>query len=78
MKFLKMPFQLIWRIWFYLLIIITILIMLPFLLILTTKEKYYPTFWKMIRAWSFTVIYGMGFRLKIEKEEELDLSLIHI
>ena len=28
----------------------------------------------MIRAWSFTIIYGMGFRLKIEKEEELDLN----
>jgi len=45
--------------------------MLPFLLILTSSEKYYPTFWKMMRAWSFLLVYGMGFRLKIEREETI-------
>ncbi|TVZ56218.1 1-acyl-sn-glycerol-3-phosphate acyltransferase [Lutibacter sp. Hel_I_33_5] len=45
--------------------------MLPFLLILTSDEKYYPTFWKMVRAWSFLLIYGMGFRLKIDCEQEI-------
>ncbi|CAL2081835.1 1-acyl-sn-glycerol-3-phosphate acyltransferase [Tenacibaculum sp. 190524A02b] len=46
--------------------------MLPFLLILTSSEKYYPTFWKMMRAWSFLLVYGMGFRLKIEREETIE------
>ncbi len=42
------------------------------MLLLTSSEKYYPIFWKVIRAWAFYLIYGMGFRLAIEKEEELD------
>jgi len=42
------------------------------LLILTSDEKYYPVFWKVVRAWAFFLIYGMGFRLKVEKEQEID------
>jgi len=74
MKFLKMPFQLIWRIWFYVLVLVTIILLFPFLLILTSKKEYYPTFWKLIRGWSFVLIYGMGFRLKIEREQELETN----
>lgn len=72
MKFLKIPFLLIWRVWFYILIFITIIIMVPFLLVLTSKEEYYPTFWKMVRLWAKVLIYGMGFRLKIQADEVLD------
>ncbi len=46
--------------------------MLPILLIVTSHEKFYPTFWKIIRVWSFFLIYGMGFRLEIEKEQEIE------
>ncbi|RBW59897.1 1-acyl-sn-glycerol-3-phosphate acyltransferase [Tenacibaculum sp. E3R01] len=72
MKYFKLPFLLVWRIWFYILMFSTIIIMLPFLLVLTSDEKYYPTFWKMVRAWSFLLIYGMGFRLKIKKEQKIE------
>ncbi len=72
MKILKIPFLLIWRIWFYLLIIVTIILMIPFLLILTAKEKYYAAFWKMVRVWAKILIYGMGFRLSIQKDQELE------
>lgn len=72
MKYLAFPFRSIWRIWFYVLVLSTVILMSPFLLILTSNEKYYPTFWKLIRAWSFVLIYGMGFRLKIEKEQEIE------
>lgn len=46
--------------------------MVPFLLVLTSKEEYYPTFWKMVRLWAKVLIYGMGFRLKIRADEVLD------
>lgn len=72
MKYFKLPLLLIWRIWFYILMFSSIIMMLPFLLVLTSDEKYYPTFWKMIRAWSFLLIYGMGFRLKIKKEQKIE------
>jgi len=72
MEYIKIPFLLIWRIWFYLLVVVTIVLMIPFLLILTSKETYYPIFWKMIRVWAKTLIYGMGFRLRVTKDEALD------
>ncbi|MBU3010972.1 1-acyl-sn-glycerol-3-phosphate acyltransferase [Polaribacter vadi] len=72
MKYLKIPFLLIWRAWFYILMVITILLMLPFLFVLTAKESYYPTFWKMVRIWSKVLIYGMGFRLKIQNDQVIE------
>ena len=72
MKWIKIPFLLLWRIWFYILLFCTIILMVPFLLVLTAKESYYPTFWKLVRAWSFLLIYGMGFRLKKQVDQELD------
>lgn len=72
MNWIKVPFLLLWRIWFYILLFCTIILMVPALLILTSKSSYYPTFWKMVRGWSFVLIYGMGFRLKKEVLQELD------
>lgn len=72
MKYLKIPFLLIWRIWFYILIGVTIILMIPFLLILTSKDSYYPTFWKMIRVWAKLLLYGMGFRLNVTADEVLN------
>ena len=73
MKWVKIPLLLIWRVWFYVLLVITILLMIPGLLILTSKDRYYPTFWKMVRVWAFILVYGMGFRIKKEIEQELDI-----
>lgn len=72
MKFLKIPFLLIWRIWFYLLIGVSVILIAPLLLILTAKESYYPTFWKLIRVWAKMLIYGMGFRLKVQNDQALE------
>ena len=72
MKWIKIPFLLIWRAWFYILMFTTIIIMVPGLLILTSKESYYPTFWKMIRVWAFILVYGMGFRIKKQLDQELE------
>tara|TARA_B110000240_G_scaffold76925_1_gene87716 strand:+ start:334 stop:1047 length:714 start_codon:yes stop_codon:yes gene_type:complete len=46
--------------------------MIPFLLILTSKDSYYPTFWKMIRVWAKMLVYGMGFRLQVTVDEVLE------
>ena len=72
MKILKIPFLLIWRSWFYIMIFVTIVIMSPVLFILTIKEEYYPILWRVVRAWSKILIYGMGFRLKFKLEQEIE------
>ena len=71
MKFLKIPILFLWRMWFYILFLITILAMIPFLLILTSDEKYYATFWKMVRIWAKILVYGMGFRLKVFADQHI-------
>ncbi len=72
MKYLLFPIRLVWRIWFYVLILGSVVLMSPIMLILTSHVKFYPVFWKLLRAWSFFLIYAMGFRLKVEREQELD------
>ena len=72
MKIIKIPFLLIWRSWFYIMIFITIVIMSPVLFILTIKEEYYPTLWKVVRFWSKILIYGMGFRLNFKLDQEIE------
>ncbi len=72
MKIIKNPLLLIWRFWFYILMATIVIIISPLLLILTTKQEYYPQLWKLIRVVSKVLIYGMGFRLKIEFDEQID------
>lgn len=63
---------LIWRIWFYLLVLVPILIFFPILLLLTTTEKLYPQFfWFARNLWARPILYGMGFFPKFKKEEEI-------
>lgn len=42
------------------------------MLILTAKEEYYPTFWKMIRVWAKLLVFGMGFRLKVKNDQIIE------
>jgi 1-acyl-sn-glycerol-3-phosphate acyltransferase len=72
MKFLKIPFLLIWRLWFYILMFITIILMTPILLIFTYKETYYHLLWKLVRIWSKVLVYGMGFRLCLQLDQEIE------
>ena len=51
---------------------IPILIMFPFLVISILKEKWYPYFFVMARIWAKTILIGMGFWYKIEREQELE------
>ncbi len=71
-RWIKIPFLLLWRAWFYIILFVTIILMVPGLLILTAKESYYPVFWKLVRGWSYIIIYGMGFRLKKQFDQELN------
>lgn len=72
MKILNYFFWTIWRIWFALLVMIPILILFPVLLALVISEKTYPQFYRVARFWGKTVLLGMGFYYKIEKEQELE------
>jgi len=72
MKFFKNILILIWRIWFYGWVLFTIVPIFPFLLILLSRDKWYPIFFKVARAWGRTILFVMGFNLKIEGLEKID------
>ena len=63
-----------YRIWFYILVALPILILFPVLLISISKESWYPFFFKLARIWSKTILIGMGFRWKVEREQTPDKS----
>ena len=68
----KYPFWILYRVWFYVLVIIPILVLLPLLLVSITKEKWYPLFFRLARIWSKTILIGMGFNWKIDRFESLE------
>ena len=70
MKIVKILFWILWRIWFYILMAVPILIMLPFLVISIIKEKWYPYFFIMARIWARFILFGMGFYYRVEREQE--------
>lgn len=69
MKLFKYIFWAFYRIWFYVLVAIPILVMLPLLLISISREQWYPLFFKLARLWSRFILIGMGFNFKIKKEQ---------
>jgi 1-acyl-sn-glycerol-3-phosphate acyltransferase len=49
-----------------------ILVMLPFLIIYTSSERFYPQYFKCARIWAKTIVYGMGFYPKITSYTKLE------
>ena len=72
MRFFKIIFWCLYRVWFYVLMALPILAMFPFLVISILKEKWYPYFFVMARIWARIILFGMGFYVKIDKDQELE------
>jgi 1-acyl-sn-glycerol-3-phosphate acyltransferase len=70
MRLLKIAFWIIWRIWFYILMAVPIIVMFPFLVISIIFEKWYPYFFIMARIWARFILFGMGFYYKVKREEK--------
>ena len=71
MKLIIYTGRILYRIWFYLLLALPILIMFPFLLITSSSDKLYPYFFKLARIWAKTILWGMGYRVQIKKQTEI-------
>ncbi|MDO5978783.1 lysophospholipid acyltransferase family protein [Flavivirga spongiicola] len=76
----KYIFWVLYRIWFYILVGLPILIMFPVLLISILKESWYPFFFKIARVWAKIILIGMGFGYRIDREQtpEKDKSYMFI
>jgi 1-acyl-sn-glycerol-3-phosphate acyltransferase len=72
MKIFKKIFWVLYRIWFYVLVALPILILFPFLIVSISKESWYPYFFKLARIWARFILIGMGFNVKIENQQRLE------
>lgn len=72
MQIFKFIFYIAWRCWFYGWVLLTIFPILPVLLVVTSSEKLYPAFFKLLQAWANTILFVMGFRVDLEEEEIVD------
>lgn len=61
-----------WRIWFYILMGVPIIIMSPILIITISSDKTYPQFFVLARFWAKLILLGMGFPYRIEREQEME------
>ena len=50
---------------------IPIIAFFPFLLLFTSRTKFYPQFFMIARWWAFFILYGMGFYPRIKREQKL-------
>jgi 1-acyl-sn-glycerol-3-phosphate acyltransferase len=72
MKLLKYPFWLLYRIWFYLLLLLPIIVLFPLILFTILSEKTYTLFFKIARLWARVILIGMGFRYSIKGTENFE------
>jgi len=72
MKLFKYLFWLLYRIWFYLLVLLPIILLFPLILITILSEKSYPLFFKIARLWARVILIGMGFRYSIKGTENFE------
>src|ERR1044071_1514686 len=61
-----------WRIWFYILMGVPIIIMSPILIITISSDKTYSQFFVLARFWAKLILFGMGFPYRIEREQEME------
>ncbi|WP_405400034.1 lysophospholipid acyltransferase family protein [Maribacter sp. Asnod2-G09] len=72
LKLLKQAGQTIYRIWFYILVAIPILLFFPFLVLFASREAWYPQFFWMARnLWARFILYGMFCFPKVKYEQRL-------
>ena len=74
----KYLFWILYRIWFYILVAIPIVLLLPVLLISILKESWYPFFFKIARVWAYFILIGMGFRVKIDLDQKPERNASHM
>jgi len=72
MRVFKYIFWILYRVWFYILVAIPIIIMFPVLIVSISKESWYPFFFKLARIWARFILIGMGFKVKIETNQPLE------
>jgi 1-acyl-sn-glycerol-3-phosphate acyltransferase len=68
MKIISGLLMVVYRLWFYLLVMVGITIFSPFLMIGSLKESWYNIYFSGARWWGIFVLFGMGYWPKIDRQ----------
>ena len=71
MKFFRTIFLLLYRIWFYLLVTLPILLLFPVLIVSISREKWYSFFFRLARIWAKFILIGMGLKPVVRRSTKL-------
>ena len=78
MKLIKYPLWIIYRVWFYVLVGLTIVVLFPLLFISILKSSWYPFFFRLARVWSKCILIGMGFYWRVKWTQKLEKGQSYI
>ena len=70
MHFLRNIAVAVWKVWFYFLMLVVILILSPLLIISILKETWYGMFFRLAQIWARTIMLLMGLFPKVVREEK--------
>ncbi|EAR02723.1 lysophospholipid acyltransferase family protein [Maribacter sp. HTCC2170] len=71
-KFVRNIGHILYRIWFYVMVTLPIILFFPFLVVSTLSEKWYPQFfWLARNLWARPILLGMGCPQRIIRKEKL-------
>lgn len=74
MSWLKNFFRVLWRIWFYIMMGVPIVIMFPFLFVSILREEWYRYFFTMARIWAKFILVSCGFYWKVKSNQEISVT----
>lgn len=69
LRYFLMP---LYRVWFYVLMGVPIIVLFPILVVFTISEKTYHIFFAIARFWAAIIIYGMGFYPQVKRLGKMD------
>jgi len=72
MPVLKYVFWILYRTWFYILVLIPIIVFFPLIVLTISSEKTYPYFFKIAQIWSKFILTGMGFTYSFKGQLSLN------
>ena len=78
MKYLRRAWSAVYHIWYYVVVFIAILLVLPFILIATANDKRYNNFFWWARVWAYMVLIGMGNYWTAKRQSKIDPKKTYI
>ena len=75
---IKKCWSALYHLWYHVVVLISIIVMLPFIFLTSLKQDTYNNFFWWCRLWAKVVLIGMGFWRVVKRQAEIDPSKTYI